>query len=267
MAGIERIRRRSERKRAGGTPGGRATLGGRMGSSRGIVARRVEPRTSLRALGFAARTDDQPRDHLPAHLARSEKRSDFPPHLRGARKSAANAMGVMTVAAVWREKLDRRSTGHRRGRRQLGHWEIDTVMGKSPGESSHCVLTLVEHKTGYLIWQTASTHRGRHQPRMLALMRVIRDSCARSRRTTAPSSIGMARSKHSVRSTSTSPPRTTVGSAARTKTPTASSASTSPKDRPWPTNAEPVRCNRPTLNNRPRKRYGYKSPNECFLQT
>ena len=36
-------------------------------------------------------------------------------------------------------------------RRRVGHWEIDTVMGESLGESSDCILTLVERKTGYLM--------------------------------------------------------------------------------------------------------------------
>ena len=35
-------------------------------------------------------------------------------------------------------------------RRQVGHWEIDTVMGQSLGESSDCILTLVERKSGYV---------------------------------------------------------------------------------------------------------------------
>ena len=37
----------------------------------------------------------------------------------------------------------------RRGR--TGHWEIDTVMGESLGESSDCILTLVESKTSYVL--------------------------------------------------------------------------------------------------------------------
>lgn len=37
------------------------------------------------------------------------------------------------------------------GRRQLGHWEIDTVMGQSLGESSDCILTLLERKSGYVL--------------------------------------------------------------------------------------------------------------------
>jgi IS30 family transposase len=36
-------------------------------------------------------------------------------------------------------------------RQQLGHWEIDTMMGRSLGECSHCVLTLVERKSGYVL--------------------------------------------------------------------------------------------------------------------
>ncbi len=32
-------------------------------------------------------------------------------------------------------------------RRQLGHWEIDTVLGKG---SRHCIVSLVERKSGYL---------------------------------------------------------------------------------------------------------------------
>jgi IS30 family transposase len=41
-------------------------------------------------------------------------------------------------------------------RNQLGHWEIDTMMGQSLGECSHCVLTLVERKTGVVLyWKDA----------------------------------------------------------------------------------------------------------------
>jgi len=36
-------------------------------------------------------------------------------------------------------------------RRRTGHWEIDTMMGESLGESSDCILTLVERKSGYVL--------------------------------------------------------------------------------------------------------------------
>jgi len=35
-------------------------------------------------------------------------------------------------------------------RNRTGHWEIDTMMGQSLGESSDCILTLVERKSGYV---------------------------------------------------------------------------------------------------------------------
>lgn len=34
------------------------------------------------------------------------------------------------------------------GRRHIGHWEIDTVMGHG---NQHCIVSLVERKTGYLL--------------------------------------------------------------------------------------------------------------------
>jgi transposase, IS30 family len=37
------------------------------------------------------------------------------------------------------------------GRSTVGHWEIDTMMGQSLGECSHCILTLVERKTGVVM--------------------------------------------------------------------------------------------------------------------
>jgi transposase, IS30 family len=36
-------------------------------------------------------------------------------------------------------------------RNRIGHWEIDTMMGQSLGECSHCILTLVERKTGVVL--------------------------------------------------------------------------------------------------------------------
>ena len=45
----------------------------RVGARGRVVAGRVEPRTSLRALEIAERAEDQPRDDLPAHLAGSER--------------------------------------------------------------------------------------------------------------------------------------------------------------------------------------------------
>jgi hypothetical protein len=58
-----------------------------MGASGRVVARRVESRTSLRALAQERRAGHQPRDHLPAHLAGSEKWRHPPPtSARGAQE-------------------------------------------------------------------------------------------------------------------------------------------------------------------------------------
>ena len=42
-------------------------------------------------------------------------------------------------------------------RKEFGHWEIDTVIGKK-GESEPCVLTLVERMTRMCIWVKAQNH-------------------------------------------------------------------------------------------------------------
>ena len=89
-------------------------------------------------------------------------------HLRGARKTCRKRYGrydsrgrLAGKRMIW----ERPSSVEQR--RQTGHWEIDTMMGESPGENSHCVLTLVERKSGYvLILETPSPHRGPNQPRL-----------------------------------------------------------------------------------------------------
>ena len=73
-------------------------------------------------------------------------------HLRGAQKQCRKRYGRHDS----RGRLGgKRSIAERpaavEGRRQPGHWEIDTVMGQSLGESSDCILTLVERKSGYVL--------------------------------------------------------------------------------------------------------------------
>ena len=76
-----------------------------LGASGRVVAGRVEPRTSLRALAFEARAGDQPRDHLPAHLAGSEKwRHAARTSARVRARAAGNATGVTTAEGDWRAK-------------------------------------------------------------------------------------------------------------------------------------------------------------------
>jgi hypothetical protein len=70
-----------------------------------VVAGRVEPRTSLRALALERRAGDQPRDHLPAYLAGSEKWEAHCINICAVRaRAAGNATDVTTVEGAWREK-------------------------------------------------------------------------------------------------------------------------------------------------------------------
>jgi IS30 family transposase len=70
-------------------------------------------------------------------------------HLRGARKNCRKRYGAYDS----RGKLaGKRHISERppsvQGRRRIGHWEIDTVVGNG---SQHCIVSLVERKTGYVL--------------------------------------------------------------------------------------------------------------------
>lgn len=70
-------------------------------------------------------------------------------HLRGARKNCRKRYGRNDS----RGKLaGKRHISERpasvQARCQIGHWEIDTVIGKG---SQHCIVSLVERKTGYVL--------------------------------------------------------------------------------------------------------------------
>ena len=60
------------------------------------------------------------------------------------------------------------------GRRRIGHWEGDTVMGS---DMHHCVLTLVERKTGYVIIKKLKARTKDEVTR--AATRAIRSHCRR----------------------------------------------------------------------------------------
>ena len=151
-------------------------------------------------------------------------------------------------------------------RRQIGHWEIDTVMGESLGESSDCILTLVERKTGYaLIGKLAARTAAEANRALLEFMADTPDGCARSPWTTAPSSIGMGGSKRRPASILFATPhhswergtnentngliRQYLPKGVSMKGVTQSQCDTIAEQ----------------LNNRPRKRHEYKTPKECFL--
>jgi len=72
-------------------------------------------------------------------------------HLRCARKACRKRYGRHDSRG---RLAGKRMIGERplvvERRSRMGDWEIDTVLGESLGESSDCILTLVERKTGYV---------------------------------------------------------------------------------------------------------------------
>ena len=70
-------------------------------------------------------------------------------HLRGARKQRRKRYGTYDSRGrlAGKRHISERPRACER-RRQIGHWEIDTVLG---ARSRHCVLSLVERTTGYLL--------------------------------------------------------------------------------------------------------------------
>ena len=73
-------------------------------------------------------------------------------HLRGARKQCRKRYGRYDSRGrlAGKRRIGERPAAVEK-RVRTGHWEIDTVMGESLGESSDCILTLVERKTGYVM--------------------------------------------------------------------------------------------------------------------
>jgi len=87
-------------------------------------------------LATTRRVGDQPRDDLPARLGGLEKgRAAARAPARSTQKTAASAIATTTAGAGW---LEKRMSGERPAvverRKQIGHGEIDTMMGQPRGE-------------------------------------------------------------------------------------------------------------------------------------
>lgn len=73
-------------------------------------------------------------------------------HLRSARKQCRKRYGRYdSRGRLAGKRMISERPASVEGRRRTGHWEIDTMMGESLGESSDCILTLVERKSGYVL--------------------------------------------------------------------------------------------------------------------
>ncbi len=191
-------------------------------------------------------------------------------HLRGARKSCRKRYGHYDSRG---RLAGKRMIGERPAwveeRRRIGHWEIDTVMGQSPGESSDCILTIVERKTGYVLIgklreRTAEEANratlqllGRHPGRCQTITSDNGTEFHRYAEMEAASGVKFyfATPHHSwERGTNEN-----TNGLIRQYLPKGQSM----------TGLTQQRCDAIAqhLNNRPRKRHGYKTPNQCFLQT
>ena len=73
-------------------------------------------------------------------------------HLRGARRQCRKRYGRYDSRGrlAGKRMIGQRPAAVER-RERSGHWEIDTVMGEEPRQSSDSILTLVERKTGYVM--------------------------------------------------------------------------------------------------------------------
>jgi transposase, IS30 family len=105
--------------------------------------------------GYLRRTGELSISHetIYRHIWRDKKRGGaLHVHLRGARKNCRKRYGRYDSRGRLAGKRlisQRPATVEKRSR--VGDWEIDTMMGLSLGESSHCILTLVERKSGYVL--------------------------------------------------------------------------------------------------------------------
>lgn len=92
-------------------------------------------------------------------------------HLRGSKKKRRKRYGAYDSRGILAGKrhITERPTLIE-DRSQIGHWEIDTVMG-TPNQQ-HCIVTIVERKTGYLLIGKLRARRGEFlTPRTIDLIK------------------------------------------------------------------------------------------------
>ena len=190
-------------------------------------------------------------------------------HLRGARKSCRKRYGRCDSRGrlAGKRMMGERPASVER-RRQIGHWEIDTMMGESPGESSHCVLTLVERKSGLPHAGASSAHRCRNQPRVAGPDGAASGADAHHhgrQRNRVPlvwpggsSQSGQVLLRH---------PASQLGARDQREHQRTHPAVSAQRSDHGPSYPKRVRLNRRTPQQPTKKRHGYKTPNQCSIET
>ena len=189
-------------------------------------------------------------------------------HLRCARKQCRKRYGRYDSRG---RLAGKRMIGERPAvverRQQLGHWEIDTMMGESLGESSDCILTLVERKSGYVLIGKLSARTEAEANR--ALLELMARHPGRVATITADNGTefhwyGQIEAVHPVKYYFATPHHSwergtneNTNGLIRQYLPKGQSMAGVTQSQ-CDTIAE-------HLNNRPRKRHAYKTPHQCFL--
>jgi IS30 family transposase len=190
-------------------------------------------------------------------------------HLRCARKQCRKRYGHYDSRGrlAGKRMIGERPAAVER-RKRTGHWEIDTMMGESLGESSDCILTLVERKSGYVLIGKLRARTAAEANR--SLLELMARHPGRVRTITADNGTefhlyAQIEAESRVKFYFATPHHSWErGTNENTnglirqylpKGQTMAAVTQSQCD----TIAD-------HLNNRPRKRHGYKTPNECFLR-
>ena len=191
-------------------------------------------------------------------------------HLRGARKNCRKRYASYDSRG---RLAGKRMIGERPAgvelRRRSGHWEIDTVMGTSLGISSDCILTVVERKTGFtLIGKLEARTVAQASRATLALMRRHPGKFLTITADNGTEFHGYAQieARCDVKFYFATPHHSWERG---------TNENTNGLIRQYLPKGQSMElitqayCDAIAhkLNERPRKRHGYKSPNECFLRT
>lgn len=146
-----------------------------------------------------------------------------------------------------------------------GHWEGDLITGS---RNKSAIRTLVERTTRFtILLHLPDGHDAEHVQqaiidKMQHLPKLLRNSLTWDGERNSPCTNGSA-PRWTWPSTSATPPR---GSAAPTRTPTGSCASTSPKAPTYPSTRRTTSTRSPKNNDRPRKTLGFMKPSESIIE-
>jgi IS30 family transposase len=190
-------------------------------------------------------------------------------HLRCARKQCRKRYGRYDSRG---RLAGKRMIGERPAvverRRQIGHWEIDTMMGESLGESSDCILTLVERKTGYVMIGKLKARTAAEANR--ALLELMAGHPGRVKTITADNGTEF----HWYGKVEAVSPVKFYFATPHHSWERGTNENTNGLIRQYLPKGQTMKkvtqseCDMiaQQLNTRPRKRHGYKTPNQCFLR-